>query len=383
MPADLTPLFDPARRALARQYEKSRRRAFWAHRAVDAAWVAGLLAWPLGPTLSVATAAVLGPGMTQTAAFAALLTSAYAATHAAIAFLFDYRPAQRFGLVTSRPMRWARDRLIAGGLGAMLAAAWAVLTLGLLRRAPHLWPWLLAIAAVAFDVLAAFALPVVILPLFYRLRPVPDPTRRARLDRLAASARAGVSRIDVIDLSSRLALGNAAVLGIGRTRRIVVADTLIAAFPPDEVEAVVAHELGHQREGHLWWAITAGAAERAAVFWLTAWAYPAVVRWFGQGRPTQLGNLPLLAVTAALFTLVLRPGALRLSRHLERRADAFALRMSDDPAAFGRALIRLADQNLAEIDPPRWRVFWSHTHPPLGERIRKALGGRSEKGRDP
>lgn len=382
MPADLTPLFNPARRALAREYEKARRRACWAHRAVDAGWAAGILAWPLGPTLSEATAAVLGSGMAQTAAFAVLLTSGYAATHTAIAYFFNYRPARRFGLVTSRPLLWARDRLIAGGLGAMLAAASAVLTLGLLRRAPHLWPWFLTLAGVALDVLAAFALPGVILPLFYRLRPLPDPALRERLERLIARARVAVSRVDVVNLSSRLTIGNAATLGMGRTRRIALADTLIDAFPPDEVEAVVAHELGHQRERHLAWRIAAGAVEKAAVFWLTAWAYPAAVRWFGAGRPTQLGNLPLLALTAALFALALRPASLVFSRHLERRADAFAVRTSDDPTALGRALIRLADQNLAEVEAPRWRVLWAHTHPPLGQRIRNTLIDQSEQGSD-
>jgi STE24 endopeptidase len=217
---------------------------------------------------------------------------------------------------------------------------------------------------------------VLLLPLFFRFRPLDRPELRARLERLAASAGARVMGVFQWDLGEKTVKANAALAGLGRTRRILIADTMLDQYSDDEIEVVLAHELAHHVHRDIWRGIVV-----EAVLVLTGfYAADRALRQFGPligvealGDPA---GIPLLLLAAGAVSVLLMPVALALSRRLERRADRFALELTRNPAAFATAMRRLGAQNMAEERPSRLVQWLFYSHPPLEERIERALRWR-------
>src|SRR5262249_51682143 len=209
-------------------------------------------------------------------------------------------------------------------------------------------------------------------PLFYRLAPLDDATLRDRLLRMAEKAGVPVLGVWVADQSRKSRTANAAVVGLGSTRRIILFDTLIREFTPDEVEAVLAHELAH----HVHRDVARGLLVQSAVTLATFWAADQILdvgsRWLGLHGPADLGGLPLFGLVLMALGLVALPLANGWSRHVERQADDFALRTAGDPEAFIGAMDRLGDLNLAERDPHYVKEFLLYSHPSVARRIARA-----------
>jgi STE24 endopeptidase len=169
---------------------------------------------------------------------------------------------------------------------------------------------------------------------------------------------------------------NAMFTGLGNTKRIVLGDTLLAQFPEDEVEAVVAHELGHQVHGDIWRLIGFGAGAGFGLAWLLSRIAPPAVRRTrertGVSDIADEASLPVLALLMTAMGLVLMPVQAAFSRVLERRADRFGVELTRNGEAYARAMERLAAQALADPDPPRPVVVMLYSHPPIVERIRAA-----------
>src|SRR5437773_1402806 len=218
----------------------------------------------------------------------------------------------------------------------------------------------------------AAVLPMWIAPLFYRLTPLTDGRLGERL--LAVARRAGVEAIGVFvaDQSRKSRTANAAVVGLGRTRRIVLFDTLLSDFPPEEIESVLAHELGHHVHGDVRRGLLVNGAVRLVTFWLAALALDAGVPLFGLDGRADPAGLPWLALVLVALALVQLPLANGFSRWLERRADDFALATTGDAPAFIAAMERLGRLNLAEPSPSRFRELVFYSHPALERRIARA-----------
>ncbi|HZL99147.1 MAG TPA: M48 family metalloprotease, partial [Planctomycetota bacterium] len=245
---------------------------------------------------------------------------------------------------------------------------------GLLRVTPRWW-WL-AGGGVFFVLYVALAtvVPVWIMPLFYRLTPLADETLRARLLRLAR--RAGVEAVSVwvADQSRKSRTANAAVVGLGRTRRIILYDTLAQRFTPDEIESVLAHELGHHVHGAMRRGLIAQGLLTLVTFRVADVLLGAGVGWFGLAGPADPAGLPWLALVLLALGLVVAPVANTFSRFVERQADDFALALTGNPGAFVGAMERLAGLNLAERRPHRLKEIVLHSHPALDRRIARARG---------
>lgn len=333
---------------------------------VDVALGAGLLAalawtslghWlfsPLTPLSPVAAAA----------GYAALVTAFSSVVRSPLAFWRGWWREREWGFSTQGVGGWLGDR--AKGLAVSIvlgAGAWAA-AVALARALPGWWA-LPAGAALALAVLLlSFVAPVVLEPLFNRFRPLDDETLAARLHLLSKRAGVPVRDVLVADASRRTTKVNAYVSGIGRTRRVVVFDTLLEAADPAEVEVVVAHELGHRRYGHvmkLTVLAMAGAAGAVAVLWAMLGTRVA--------DPRTLPEALLLLL--ALELAALAPGAW-LSRRFERAADRCSLDLTEEPAAFARAHLELARRNLSDLEPPRLVYLLLFSHPTAPERL--ALG---------
>jgi STE24 endopeptidase len=280
---------------------------------------------------------------------------------------------RRFGLLHQPLGGWLADRAKAAALGGVLGLGGLLLVYGLLRATP--WWWLAAAAAFFLIGIALSALfPVVIMPLFYTLTRLADPALERRL--LALAERAGVAAIGVwvVDQSRKSRTANAAVVGLGRTRRIVLFDTLATGFREEEVEAVLAHELAHHVHGDLRRGLLVQGALTLVAFGLAAWLLRAGVGHWGITGVADPAGLPWLGLVFMLLGAVQLPLANAFSRRIERQADDFGLALTRDPASFISAMERLGALNLAERRPHRLKEILLYSHPALDRRIARARG---------
>lgn len=272
---------------------------------------------------------------------------------------------------------FARDRLVAAGIEAVLLVL-AVLALVLLARAfPRWWPAVAAGAGAGLVVTSSLLYPVLVEPAFARLTSLPDGPVREQVEELADRAGAPVGDVLVADTSSRATTLNAYVSGLGPTRRVVLQDTLLAGAPPDEVLSVVAHETAHAASGDVIRGTTIGALGTAsAVLVLGCAALTATSRGRGpRGGVADGGAVGAVVLTLVLLQLVATPVESLVSRQLERSADQTAIELTADPEAFVRAQQTLLAANLSDPSPPAWVHWWFGTHPTGAERVAVGLAG--------
>lgn len=278
-------------------------------------------------------------------------------------FLLEHR----YRLSRMNRWMWASDELKSFVLGTALTLAGLEVVYALLRRYPHTW-WLMAWAAFFIFVVALANLaPVLLFPLFYKFRPLEDEDLAGRLMRLSERARTRVKGVFEWKLSEKSRKANAALVGWGNTRRIILADTLLSGYTPEEVEAILAHELAHHVYQHIGKNLAQQAALSLLGFWLAARALAAFAP-----RPDDFAYMPVLALTVSALSLALLPLVNGISRHFERQADDYALGAIPSPAPFIAGLEKLAAQNLAERRPHPLLEFFFHSHPCLEKRLRRA-----------
>src|SRR5258705_12287722 len=276
---------------------------------------------------------------------------------------------RRYGLSTQTTARWWLDHLKAGLVALVFALIAALIVCSLIRWDPDRW-WILA--AVVFSAIMVGLVqlaPVLLLPLFYEFKPL---DREALVQRLVALAnRAGARVMGVFEwrLSDKTRKANAALAGIGQTRRIIISDTLLSEHSDDQIEVILAHELAHHVHRDIWKGIALETGLIALGFYL---ADPVLTRFagsFGLIGEGDIAALPLLLLAAGAVSLALMPLANALSRAHERSADRYALDMTKNVPAFVSAMKRLGAQNLAEEHPSRLVEILFYTHPPISARI--------------
>ena len=282
----------------------------------------------------------------------------------------QFRLEEKFGFNKSTVELWVMDKI--KGTVLMLAIGfpllWALLSL-VKWTGPSWWLWGFGLMF-GFQLLMLVLYPKLILPLFNKLTPLPEGDLRGRL--LALGDRTGfrASTIEVIDGSKRSGHSNAYFTGFGRFRRIVLFDTLIAQLTAEELEAVLAHEIGHYRRGHIPKMIAMSAAMMFGGFGAIAWL--AQSSWFNRSFGFPEGELApsflLFGLLSGLVTFWFSPLTNALSRQHEYEADAFASQAVGGPAAMVGALRKLAQKNLSNLTPHPWFSAFHYSHPTLVER---------------
>jgi STE24 endopeptidase len=287
---------------------------------------------------------------------------------------------RRYGLSNEQVAGWLLDQAKAVLLTIAVGAIVAALVYWCIRRSPGAW-WLPASAAfAALMVGLAHLAPIVLLPLFYDVKTLDRAPLRERL--LALARRAGARALGVYEwgLSARTRKANAALTGIGSSKRILVSDTMLTSYSDEEIEVVLAHELAHLMHGDAWRALLLESAVAAAGFFAAAQVLAAAQVPLGLSGPHDLAGLPLIALVFGGVLLVTLPLTRAFSRASERRADRAALELTRNPAAFVSAIGRLAAQNLAEERPSRLVRCLLLSHPPTDERIAAARAFAAESG---
>lgn len=271
--------------------------------------------------------------------------------------------ARDVGLVTQPWTGYAFDLVRAWAIGAAVAALGAVAAVWLLRRAPRTW-WLWGSGViVAFGFFTLALSPIVVDPVFNDFEPLEEGELRRDVVELARRADVRVGEVYVMDASRRTTAANAYVSGLGTTKRVVLYDTLLEGFPPEEVRLVVAHELGHQFYSDLPRSLLFLAV--VTPFGLFA-AHLLVRRTAPQGG---VAALPVLALALVVLVPAVTWVSNQLSRQVEARADTFSLQLTEAPRSFVDFERRITLRNVGDPDPPDWRTFLFSSHPPAVERI--------------
>ena len=284
-------------------------------------------------------------------------------------FLRGFWLEHRYGLSNLTLAGWVKDQLKGLAVGGTLGVLAMEFLYAVMRRWPERWWILCAIVFIGFFVLLANLAPVLIFPIFFKVKPLENPALTERLLELSRRAGTRVKGVFEWKLSEKSKKANAALMGLGNTRRIILSDTLLEQFQDEEVEAVLAHELGHHVHRHIFQSIALQGGATLVGFYLIHRTLDWLGPHFGFQGAADFANLPLLALVATALSLVLLPAVNAYSRAMERQADTYALRAIPSRGPFISSMEKLAELNLAERQPHPWIEFIFHSHPSIQKRI--------------
>lgn len=353
----------------AARYHRLRRRTSVAGTGTALACLALIAVSGTGTSLAGAAAARAG----RTGA-SLLIGAALAVVLAVLALPFDasqQRLERRYGLATRPAVAWWGDWLRSALVTVLLFSAGALALTATQAVSPDWWwLWCAGLATGATAVLARLA-PVILVPLLDRCVPLQRPDLALRLRTLAQRAGADFTGVFEWQVAWRTRVASATLAGGGVHRRVLLSDTLLDTHTDEEIEVIVAHEIGHQVHRDLWTGLALDGGLLAVALYVVATVGPGAAEALGSGGAGVQASLPLYLLIGWAVWLGLRPVSYALSRAHERRADRFALELTGNASAFVRAVERLSARNLAEESPSRAVEFWS-THPPVAARLAAA-----------
>lgn len=286
---------------------------------------------------------------------------------------YGFHLEHRYHLSNQKLRSWLWDELKGWLLGLILASLLAEVLYYTIRESPQHW-WLIAwVVFILLFIFFAQIAPVVFLPLFYKFEPLENERLKERLVRLSERAGTRVRGVYEWKLSEKSRKANAALTGLGATRRIILADTLLQNYSDDEIEAVLAHELGHHVHRH----ILKSIGVQAVVTFVGFWAASTVLHYAVDRRHifetlSDFANLPLLVLVSTVLSFLLMPVLNAYSRFNERQADRYCFQSIAAVGPFISSMNKLADQNLAERAPSRWVEWFFHSHPAISRRVEAA-----------
>lgn len=284
----------------------------------------------------------------------------------------EYALEHRFGLSRQNFEGWFSDYLKSLVIELVLATVFFGVIYVFLRYAPNLWWMWASLFYILFVVVLAAIAPVAIMPLFHKFEPLENVPLTDRVRAFAEKAGLRVVGVYRWGLEEKTATGNAALAGLGRTRRIILGDTLLDDYTEDEILAILAHEVGHYKNRDMTRLIVVGSTVATAGFYVTHRVLGYLVGAFGFAGVDDIGAFPLLVFCLLLFSLLTMPLSNAYSRRREFAADAYAVQAMGGPDPLAGALEKLADQNLSDRNPPRWIEWLLHSHPSIGRRVARA-----------
>jgi len=292
---------------------------------------------------------------------------------------YGFKLERGFKLSNQRFGSWLWDEVKGFLVGLVLGSIVVELLYFTIRQWPQHW-WMLAWALfMGLFILLAQLAPVVLFPIFYKFEPLEDEDLRRRLVVLSEHAGTRVRGVYRWKLSEKSKKANAALTGLGSTRRIILADTLLDNYSPEEIEAVLAHELGHHVHRHILKSIFVQAAITFVGFWAADFTLHYAVDQHMFEQLSDFANLPLLALVSVVLSFLLMPALNAYSRFNERQADRYAFESIASVESFISSMNKLAEQNLAERAPSKWVEWFFHSHPSISRRLAAAEEwGRSQ-----
>lgn len=369
---------DVERQQKAREYARIRRRLMLVYLVIAVVSIAlvlgtGLDKWLRNHLHALDWQPVAGWFPVQILVYFLILVLVYQLITAPLAYYSGLWLPHRYGLSTMTLQTWLADLFKRLGLSLVLEVLAIELIYALLALQPQTW-WLeVGLIMLFFSIVMANLAPILIFPLFYKFKPLPEGELTQRLMALAQRAKTKVRGVFSMQMSSKTTAANAALMGLGNTRRIVVGDTMLDRYTTDEIEVVLAHELGHHVHHDIWKLIASQAVLTLGGLYIAN----LVLHWIVETQHaylalTDAATLPLLFLLTGAFSLIVMPLGNTYSRLIEYQADEYALQTTHNVDAFKSAMTRLANQNLAEIEPSPIFEFLFYDHPSIGKRLKHA-----------
>ncbi|MCL5075122.1 MAG: M48 family metallopeptidase [Chloroflexi bacterium] len=360
------------RQEKAKKYAQLRRWLFLAELGISAVFLVALLVSAVSRTLKVYVQQIAEEQLLHIALYFLVLTFVYLFIQFPLALYGGFILPHRFGLsvqtVSGWLVDWIKGSLLSLGFGLILVEGLYYL----LRVQPEVWWIWSGLLLFLFSAVLTNLAPILIVPLFYKFTAVTDEALIDRLANLAKRAGTMVHGVYILNLSSKATTANASLMGLGNTRRIVLGDTLLERYTLDEIETIFAHELGHHRHAD----IPKAVAVQSMLTLFGLYLANLFLRWsvgiLGYDGIADIAAFPLVILWLGVFGSITLPLINAFSRHLETAADRYALELTQKPQSFGTALLKLADQNLSELQPGRWVEWLFYDHPPFTKRIKLA-----------
>lgn len=290
-----------------------------------------------------------------------------------LSFYSGYYLEHKYNLSNQSFLKWVWESFKAVAVSSVIAAPIIlVFYYSILNYGTNWWlPF--AVVLFLFSVILARVVPVFILPLFYKLIPIENESLKNRITQLAHEAGIKVENIFKFDMSKNTKKANAAFTGIGKSKRILLGDTLLDNFSEDEIETVIAHELGHYKKKHIIKNILYGTAASFITLYFVSILYSNSIAWFNLKSIEQIAALPLLALWLMIIGLVQTPLGNILSRKYEYEADQYAIQATQKAAVFITTLEKLNKQNLGDPEPHPFVEWYFYSHPSIAKRINAIL----------
>ncbi len=365
---------DPERQKLAKEYARIRRKYMLLDLLLGAtlllAWLLlgwsallrdWIFSWTQNPWIAVLV-------------YGGLFGGAFMILDLPLSYYTGYALPHRYQQSNQDLKSWIVDQIKNLAITAVLGGILLEIVYLVLRSAPDSWWLWTAGILLLFNVLLANLAPILLFPLFYKFTPLEDEYQDLieRLLDMAEKSDTHVAGVYRFDMSKKTKAANAGLTGIGNTRRIILGDTLLDEFQIDEIETVLAHELGHQKNHDIPLGMIFQTVLTLGGLFLTSRGLIWGVNVFGYMSISDIAVLPLFALILGLYGLITLPISNGFSRWRENLADEFAIQLTGKAKAYKSALTRLSNQNLAEIDPEPWVEFLLHSHPALKKRIARA-----------
>jgi len=366
------PIESPERLKKAKAYEKIHNKLFLVDILLSLGVLlvfifSGLSRWLDGLVAQMAPQIVLHIALYVVACYIA-----YSVIFLPLSFYSSYILEHTFDLSNETKKMWVADYLKSFGLNLLFLLLFAeVLHLFLRLTAAWWWVWI-GVFWLLFGIVMSNLFPVLILPLFYKVKPLQNKDLVEKLIRLSNVVKAKILGVFEMDLSRKSKKANAMFTGIGNTKRIILTDTLVRDYTPEEIESVLAHELGHFYHNHIWKLVGVSTAATFVGLYMTNILLGVLLRAGGFSQMTDVAALPIFALVLSVFGLLVMPASNTYSRVFEKQADTFALETTQNPQAFISSMRKLANQNLSNPDPNPVIEFMLYSHPAISKRIKLA-----------
>lgn len=275
----------------------------------------------------------------------------------------------KYNLSNQTFWKWIREGTKGILVGSAIGLPLLFLFYFVIKSFGIMW-WLpFAVLMFIFTVVLAQILPILIMPIFYKITPIENESLKERIFTLSKSAGLKVENVFKFNMSKNTKKANAAFTGLGKTKRILLGDTLLDNYSDDEIETVIAHELGHYKEKHIIKNIAIGTISSFVTFFLIAQLHKISLSWFDFSEITQISSLPLLALWGAIIGLIQTPLSNYISRKFEYEADRYAIDSTNKTEAFINTLEKLTEQNLGDREPHPLVEWFFYSHPSIKNRV--------------
>jgi len=311
------------------------------------------------------------PGFLSIAVFLLIILFLYYLLNLPLNFYAGYTLEHKFNLTNQKIGAWCLDQLKSGVLAYLIFLILILCFYWVLLKFDQWW-LAISIFWIVFSVVLAKITPVLIIPLFFKYKRLEDEVLRQRILNLAQRMQVKLLDVFEIDLSKKTLKANAAFTGMGKTKRVILADTLKDRYSYDEVESILAHEFAHFQLKHIFKLITINSLLTLGLFYLIFRTNGYLLGAFKLSSLMQLASLPLVFLYFMFSGIILQPLEAYVSRRFEKEADSLALKTTLNKEAFISLMDKLAAQNLADRNPHPLIKFFFFDHPPIDERIQMA-----------